>query len=314
MTGLFSSLSQIYLVSSWRVGVVIALALVLASPAVAAGAVGGAALGMAWWFGLSRLALFAPRCLPAPPGGWAELSRQAHAGLLGYNGALIGALVASRCGWSWATLGWLVVGAACGAALHLLLSHLLLRGPGRAGLPVLTAPFCAVGALLSAAPPFPPASPAVSGSPALALLGIPASFAQVSLGYGWVSGLLIVVALAVIAPRAAAWGAAAAAMTLPVLFLVPVADFAAGAWSYCAVLVGIAVGVTFPAVPAPGSVSSGRGGPGGWYHRVIPVLAGVAFALLIQAALVRAGLPVLTWPFVAATWMVLTVQGLRHGR
>ncbi|PKF67848.1 urea transporter, partial [Corynebacterium mastitidis] len=55
-------------------------------------------------------------------------------------------------------------------------------------------------------------------------------------------------------------------------------------------------------------------GAGGWRHRALPVLLGVTLAALMQAALQRLGWPVLTWPFVAATWVIVAVEGSRNDR
>lgn len=311
MTSLLASLSQIYLVASWRAGLVIALALALVSPALAAGALGGAALGIGCFLVFSRVRRRWGGAAPSVTLIDAQLSPQARAGLLGYNGALIGALVMSRCGWSVAALGWSLLGVLGGVSVHALLERSLGRFPGNLGsgnaaLPVLTAPFCLVGTALVVLLPPQAGTPVPCVAPGCAFLGIPAAFAQVSLGSGWLAGLLILAALASAAPRAAAWGVGAAVLTLPVLFLIPVADFAGGAWSYCAALVGIALGATFAGEPDEGA--------GGWRHRVIPVIAAVAFALLIQAAFLWAGWPVLTWPFVLSTWVALAVEGLRYGR
>ncbi|WPF66409.1 MULTISPECIES: urea transporter [unclassified Corynebacterium] len=333
---LFSSLSQIYLVSSWRAGVVIALALALFSPALAAGALTGAVLGIACHVVFSWWRRWSPRLTgtaPAVTAIDAPFTQRARSGLLGYNGALIGALVLTRCEWTMAALVWMLLGVLGAVAVQVPLERFLACCPGTAGLPVLTAPFCAMGTVLSLTLPAAVAAPpAGEMSLGFALLGIPAAFAQVSLGSGWLVGLLILVALANAVPRTAAWGTGAAALTLPVLFWIPVVDFASGAWSYCAALVGIAVGATFTGEPdravnraagpaatsAGGSVDRGADrsmrGTGVWRHRVIPVMAAVALALLIQAAFLWAGWPVLTWPFVISTWAVLIVQGLRYGR
>ncbi|MBC3186730.1 urea transporter [Corynebacterium sp. zg-331] len=287
MRSLCASLAQIYLVPSWRVGLLIAVALAWVSPALACGALSGAAASAAGGVFLRRL-LGRPAAL---------VGRHAREGLLGYNGALVGALVAARCGAGAAAAAWGLLGVCGAVALHLLLERPLGRVPG-GGLPVLTAPLCAVGTALDWWLPQPPAPSA----PDALLSAIPAAFAQTSLGAGVLPGALILAALTLAAPRAAAWGVIAAAMTLPVALAVPAAEVAAGAWSYCAVLAGIALGT------APSGTHRG------WRHRVIPVMAAVACALLIQAVLARAGWPVLTWPFVIATWMVLAVKGLRHGR
>ncbi|KQB87319.1 urea transporter [Corynebacterium lowii] len=285
MRAVLTSLAQIYLVPSWMTGLVIAVALALVSPVLAAGAVLGAAVGC----GLGLLFLRCSACS-------ARLA-QVREGLWGYNGALIGALVTARCGLSLPGLGWLLLGVCCAVGLQWLLEGVV----GRAGLPVLTAPFCAVGMVYALV--LPPAG-ASEGAVGGVLGGVASAFAQVSLGSGWLPGLLILLGLALGSWRAAAWGLGGAAVSVVCLLAIPLAEFHTGVWSYCALLAAIAVGATF-------TPPQGRGGGN---HRVIPATAAVALALLIQAAMTLAGWPVLTWPFVLATWVVLAVQGLRHGR
>ncbi|MEK0378456.1 urea transporter, partial [Corynebacterium mastitidis] len=163
---LLASLSQIYLVESRAAGLAILLALALASPQLAAGALLGIAVSIA--ASIAVAALVAAVRAPGPQDPWPR----ARSGLWGYNGALLGILVSTRCepGWAWA--GWIAAAATCASALYLLAE----RPAARRGLPLLTAPFCAVGtALLPALPPA-ASAPAPEG-PALA--GIPAGFSQV---------------------------------------------------------------------------------------------------------------------------------------
>ncbi|MDK8450330.1 urea transporter [Corynebacterium mastitidis] len=284
---LLASLSQIYLVESRLAGLAILLALALASPQLAAGALLGIAVSIA------VAALVAAVRSPGPQDPWAR----ARSGLWGYNGALLGILGSTRCepGWAWA--GWIAAAAACASALYLLAE----RPAARRGLPLLTAPFCAVGtALLPALPPA-ASAPAPEG-PALA--GIPAGFSQVVLASGAGVGLLILAGLALASRPAAAWGAAGAAASLPLLLAVPAAEYAGGAWAYCPLLVALALGTAVP----------GARGVGAWRHRALPVLLGVTLAALMQAALQGLGWPVLTWPFVAATWVIVAVEVRRNVR
>ncbi|MEJ4100555.1 urea transporter [Corynebacterium mastitidis] len=285
---LLASLSQIYLVESRLAGLAILLALALASPRLAAGALLGIAVALAVAVLVAAL---------RDPGPRRDLWARAGSGLWGYNGALLGILVSTRCepGWAWA--GWIAAAAACASALYLLAE----RPAARRGLPLLTAPFCAVGtALLPALPPA-ASAPAPEG-PALA--GIPAAFSQVVLASGAGVGLLILAGLALSSRPAAAWGAAGAVASLPLLLAVPAGEYAGGAWAYCPLLVALALGTAVP----------GGEGRRGWRHRALPVLLGVTLATLMQAALQGLGWPVLTWPFVAATWGIVAVERSRNVR
>ena len=237
-----------------------------------------------------------------------------HQGIYGFNGALVGGAVAC-----FADLGpaerhsgpglwWLL--ALVGAAL----TALLMQGPGRwmvrqLALPPLTLPFCLItwalllGAGLThpalplsaaAAPP-----PPVDGPLLAVLLGVPRGFGQVFFLPGLLSGALILLAVAIASPLAALLGMAGALLSGSTALLSGISPevVAQGLSSYDGVLTALAVGgifyplsrlSLFAALVAAGAST----------------LLNTPLKLLLQTVS-GTELPLLTLPFIVATWGAL---------
>lgn len=233
-----------------------------------------------------------------------------HQGIHGFNGALVGCaaavLVRSR---SLADAAlWLVLVLMGSAATTVLLEAWGRRFHGRGALPPLTFPFCVVTWVLLAmggALPLSPtdSSPLVSSvwplEPVQALLlGLPRSFGQVFLCSTLGSGLLVLLAVALASPLAAALGlfGAFTAMVMALLLGASNASVAQGLWGYNGVLVAIALGGIFHA-PTRRSLLLALGGA---------ALTAPGSMLMLA---VLPGLPALTLDFVLTTWMLKLLAG-----
>jgi urea transporter len=231
-------------------------------------------------------------------------------GLFGFSPLLTGAAVPTflpESAWMWALL---VFGAAVTTVVTLALSNVL----NAWGVPALTFPFVLTSwFLMLAAYQFhelgtgalaDPALPAATDSAAAAAT-IDAEFLATSMlngisqvflvGY-WVSGILIVVGLAINSRWAALFAVVGtvAATLLALALGANSASIGEGLFGFSAVLTAIALGCVFF---RPGASVA------------IYMLVGVVFTLLVQAALDTAlspiGIPSFTAPFVFATWLFL---------
>lgn len=230
--------------------------------------------------------------------GAAAGRRDVRDGLMGYNGALVGAAAHLDLAATGPAACATVVGAAACLPVHLLLERIFHRLPvGGRSLPVLTAPFCAVaGALTTTVHGLPgAAAPLETGEGPLreGALGLVGNVAQVFLTDGIAAGLLILAALFVADVRVGLWAAFGSLVAVGAgLQGWDPASLSAGLSGYSSCLVGVAVGATF----LPGSRATRRLG---W------VLVGSVAAVAVTAVLHHTPVPVYTWPFVLVTWVVL---------
>lgn len=209
-------------------------------------------------------------------------------GLYGFSAALVGvALVLFR---GTGPEVWCAIGV--GSALAAVLQHFFIRRK----IPAFTLPFVVITWVALTLLPA-PATAAATGEPAL-LGGVwPAAvvrgFGQVIFQAGPVPGLLFILGVAVHSRRAAAFGLASAllAALLAMALERPEASVAMGLWSFNAVLCGIALSGT------------GR-------RNILLVLVAVTLAVGIGMGMEPGPLPQLTFPFVAATFMVLMGERL----
>ncbi|MEV8020388.1 urea transporter [Streptomyces sp. NPDC086554] len=227
-------------------------------------------------------------------------------GLQGFSGCLIGIALLVFLG-HYPSTYLLAVG---GAVLCVLLCAALSTALTPWKIPVLTAPFCIVCAVVVVAAPaftrvWHGGSPAALPVRATADVdytwtdlwhGFFTNISQIGLSAHWYVGLIMLVALFVAGLRpglAAALGSAVAVLLAWALGAPPSA-VAVGVYGYNAVLVAIALGTIFLA----GSVSS-----------TTYTLAGVATTTVLTASLNAYFAPfggrTLTWPFIVTTWLFL---------
>lgn len=124
--------------------------------------------------------------------------------------------------------------------------------------------------------------------------GLLAGIAQTGFASGAVAGMLVLAGLAASSWRLAAWAVAGASVTSAALLLLgasPV-SFDAGLLGFNGALTALALADT------------------GW----IALLGGIVLVVVLQQAAGHYGLPVMTAPFVAATWSVQTLTRRCHGK
>lgn len=226
-------------------------------------------------------------------------------GLMGFNGALVGAFT----GFAHLPLAMqflaTILGAMACVPLHDVFTWLFsLSGLRRAKLPVSTAPFCtAAGVLTILTTPFvnPEAiKPAETiGHGFLYTLGN--SFAEVVLVDGWVSGLLIIIALFIGDRMIGVFGLLGMVIAAFAAFFIEGADTAAsGLQEYSAVLVAIALGAVF------------------WNDkklsvRIIAAILAALVTIAVEDLLELTPIPVYTWPFLITMWIFM-LAGSKLGR
>jgi len=229
-------------------------------------------------------------------------------GMFGFSPLLTGAAVPTfldHSAWMWA---YLVIGAATTTVVTLAVSKVFTTW----GVPALTFPFVLTSWLLMlgayqlhkiristlAAPMLPQAIGTTSFDVSLTNLitAMLRGVSQVFLIGDWVSGLIILLALAVNSRWAAALAVAATviATLLAIALGAPATSIDAGLYGFSAVLTAIALGCVF-------NNPHSRG--------LLYALLGTVFTVVIQAALNTAlspiGIPTFTAPFVFATWLFL---------
>lgn len=230
-------------------------------------------------------------------------------GLHGYCGALVGAAQFSALGFTWPAAVFAILGGlACGpatVAVAWLFYHPSIRNYS---LPVTTAPFCIVAGVLFAihAPLHGPRTdlPEVPKS-ILANMGqaILSNIAEVVLVDSAIAGAVILLGLFV-----AHWKVGAAALLGSVLEAVmdlvtgsDVQALAHGLLGYSGVLTAIALAAVFVR---------------GTWQPWVAALVGVVISSVLAWLMGLTALPVYTWPFIIATWLVLVVlyyiPGFRH--
>ena len=228
-------------------------------------------------------------------------------GIHGFNGALVGcaaAVLSDSSSVSYA--GLIAVLVALGGSLTTVMVELWRRRfHHRGDPPALTLPFCLItwGLLTLVSPRIPDSIEAVKaaaspGSVQALAVGLPHSFGQVFLCSGLASGWLVLLAVAVASPIAAALGACGALIGMITAMAIGAdpAAIAQGLWGYNGLLVAIALGGIFH---APG-------------RRTLAIaLMGAGLASLLQALQGRwmGNLPPLTLSFVVTTWMMQRLAG-----
>ena len=228
-------------------------------------------------------------------------------GIHGFNGALVGCAAAVLSDFSSLfDAGLIAVLVALGGGLATVMVELWRRRfHHRGDPPALTLPFCLItwGLVTMVNPRMPDnietVKAAVSTSSMQELaLGIPHSFGQVFLCSDLASGWLVLLAVAVASPIAAALGACGALIGMITAMAIGAdpAAIAQGLWGYNGTLVAIALGGIFH---APG-------------RRTLAIaLLGAGLASLLQALQGRwmSNLPPLTLSFVATTWSLQRLAG-----
>lgn len=234
-------------------------------------------------------------------------------GLFGFNGVLVGAAVPTFLEPTVSMWVLLIVGAAVSTVTMLAVSNVMKTW----GAPALTFPFVlTTWFLVLAAYSFGNVAIDGMGPPALAhsLGAAPMTAAQVEtdavplleawlkgpaqvfLIDDWLSGVLVVVGLAVSSLWAAAFalGGAAVALAVSLLMGASLSDISGGLYGFSSVLTAVAVGCVFYA-PS-------------WRVALYALLATV-FTVIVQAAMDAAlaplGIPTFTAPFVFVTWLFL---------
>lgn len=222
-------------------------------------------------------------------------------GLEGYCGCLVGIATLVRLGASGRTALLVVLAAAVCSILTAAAVRLL----GPLGLPVLTAPYCLVAAVMAIAPPSNAAATPASATahaaatgPSMADLGhaFCDNIGQVFFLEKWYAGLIVLVGLLVSSRRAAvaaACGSAVAVLTARAIGL-PADRIAEGLYGYNAVLVAIALAATFLA-PTPWTAG----------YAVLAAVASVPLTTAWTAVVQPSGGSPFTWPFVVTTWLFL---------
>ena len=236
-------------------------------------------------------------------GAWAlGAGEEASQGLMGYNGALIGAVLGYELhDWKAGVLLTMIGAFACIPVHRLFQNFFALPVLQRAQLPVSTAPFCTVAGLLFAlvAPWITTGVPSSSEEPfSGTFLGIANEFAEVVLTDGWVTGLFIIAALFVGSWKIGLFGLLGSIVSALFLVLLPLSinidDVSTGLYGYSAVLVSIALGTIFL-----NHLSLTT--------RILLALLGTVFTWIVQALLALTVIPVYTWPFLVSLWIVMVL-------
>lgn len=231
----------------------------------------------------------------------ATARRDAADGIHGFCGALTGCAALLACGPSTAALIWTILGSALCAMLVRFLERLRIF----TWLPMLTGPFCAVNSALnpvfgrwhrdtesSAAPSFELFGPL----PDLVTGTVRAS-AQVLLTDHLLTGLVVLALMFLAGAREGLWSlTGAVAATALGFWILGGESAAAGLAGYCGFLTALALGALFPPADAARAV------------RLLVPLAGACLTVPLWGALQHTGMAVYTWPFVLTTWAVLIAQ------
>ena len=233
-------------------------------------------------------------------GAWALLGTDAvRTGMMGYNGALVGAAAAAALGAPVPALLMTVVGALACVPVHALLQRAFEGHTLRwARLPVATAPFCLVAGVLFdlVLPLVHPGTTSTGEGAAGAVLGVFNNFSEVVLADGLVPGLLILAALFVGGVRTGLFGVLGSLVALAGALLAGdgIAPVSSGLLGYSAVLVSIALGaVVWNERPL--------------WARITGAVVGVALTMVLQPLLAVLPVPVYTWPFLLSMWLLMLV-------
>ncbi len=281
LTTVLRSVSQIFLLRNAPAGALILLALAVVDVRFAGMVLLGAAVESLTVYYLDT-----------------DLHQEIRDGLRGYNGALIGAAWAIFIGYTGLSVTLTVLCALATIIVHNILQRMFVSTPvADALLPVATGPFCIVIGGTWTALDTVVITPPASAGPTLELGPLTdflATFADVVLVSGALSGLLIIIALFVADWHAGIYGLYGAALAMAV------GAVAGTSWSplsgslhgYSAVLVAIALGATF------------------WNNRSIltrflGVTLAVVLTLAVEPLLIWLPGPTLTWPFLISLWAVM---------
>lgn len=209
-------------------------------------------------------------------------------GLMGYNGALVGAAAAASGAPLRVAVPLALVGAAAVIPLQRLFDHI-------PRVPAFTAPFCIVAGLLFG--PFQgvweASAPVTTDRLGPGLLsGFLDGFSEVVLADGILPGAIILAALAVASLEVAAFALLGSALGLAFALVAhPSVEYVStGLLNYSTVLIAIAVGTVL--------WSRAR-----WSARVAGAVVGVALTCAIQWVMSGLAVPTYTWPFVLAAWI-----------
>lgn len=232
------------------------------------------------------------------------IREDALAGKYGFNGALVGAAMVAHGGFTGTGIALTVLGSLAAVVVHQIVDKLFHSRPlQRLRLPVTTAPFCLITSAIFMLVPAAGGVELVSSSdPWTAVgLGITNSFAEVDLTAGWISGVAIFAGLLVGSVSIAVFGLAGAGLgVLAGLAVLGPEQVSSGMLSYSSLLAAAAVGaVFFPERPLV------------W--RVLMSAGAALLTLPIVLLLGAVEAPVLTWPYILATWMVIAaVRSTEH--
>lgn len=229
-------------------------------------------------------------------------------GLAGFNALLVGCAMFtffSTSPWTWV---FLLAGALLTLPVKYALDHWL-----SPTISSLTLPFVFVTWLLSAiaentglCTPYTPELiiEPIAITPSTLVIGWLKGISEVFLADSWISGLLIVAAIAAASPRAALWAliGAAAGETLALACGMPAEGIVAGMWGFSPALTAIAVATVIP--PRR--------------NQCLSMIAAIVLTFAIQyittPILAAIGLPVLTFPFCLATIAIAYLFPPRHKR
>ncbi len=134
-------------------------------------------------------------------------------------------------------------------------------------------------------------------------IGLLKVISEVFLIDSWVAGLLMLAGLLAGSPRCAvlALSGSAAGMVMAIICGLPAGEISAGLWGFSPALTAIAVGSVLPGIPHRGLLTTAA------------VILTFAIQYLTAPWLAKAGLPVLTMPFCAAT-LAVSLLSVRNAR
>lgn len=216
-------------------------------------------------------------------------------GLAGFNAILVGCAVFtffSTGPWAWA---FLLAGALLTLPVKCVLDHWL-----SPTISSLTLPFVLVAWLVIAIAEYTGLCTLYSSesivepvaiTPSTLVIGWLKGISEVFLADSWISGLLIVAAIAAASPRAALWAliGSAAGELMALVCGMPTEEIVAGLWGFSPALTAIAVATVIPARRNQ------------WLCIIAAIVLTFAIQCMATPILAAIGLPVLTMPFCIAT-------------
>lgn len=234
--------------------------------------------------------------------GWALKQKDlVPLGLMGYNGALVGAAGALTLGPGVLAVAFTIIGALACAPVHIAIANVFTtRRLAHLGLPVLTIPFCTVAGLhvilLSAWTTVSPIREVDAFLPGIGT-GILKGISEVMLTDSILTGILLLAIAAAWSRYAAGFALLGSALAV-VWTLVVTGSTALGSTGipgYSPVLAAIAVGAVFWAERP-------------LLHRVLGAIAAALIALILHPLIAATPVPVFTWPFITGTLVTLAVE------